>query len=67
MRQLTSETGGQFFREEDLNAMPDTIRSTARQKLTNIEVEFAFSPLYFFLIMAVVTTEWILRKLCQLK
>ena len=37
------------------------------QVRTNLEVEFWTSPLYYVLLLAVVTAEWVIRKMVQLK
>lgn len=67
LREMAAQSGGGFFREEDLHGLPAKIEKLAQVKRTTFEVEFAFTPLYFMLLLGLVTAEWIVRKLCQLK
>ena len=67
LRELASTTGGAFFREEDLHKLPDMIRLKTERVQSPLEVELWSSPLYFLLLLSVVTAEWILRKLSYLK
>lgn len=67
LKELAEKTGGAYFREEDLHRVPGAIRSTAQPVYSVHEVEFWSSPLYFLLLLGVVTVEWILRKVVQLK
>ena len=67
LRDLAANTGGAFFREETLHKIPDTITARAEKVRSPLEVELWGSPLYFWLLLGVVTTEWVLRKRWQLK
>jgi hypothetical protein len=67
LESLAKSTGGKFVREEDLYALPDQIKAEAPKVITNLEVEFWTSPLYYFLMLAVVSAEWVMRKMVQLK
>jgi hypothetical protein len=67
LRELATTTGGQFFREEDLYKLPDTISARTERVRSPLEVELWASPLYFLLLVGVVTVEWVLRKLSHLK
>jgi hypothetical protein len=67
LRELTAMSGGTFFREEDLHKLPDTIRQRTERVRSPLEVELWSSPFYFLLMLAVVTAEWVLRKLSYLK
>ncbi|HEY7116478.1 MAG TPA: VWA domain-containing protein [Tepidisphaeraceae bacterium] len=64
---MAKSTGGKFVREEDLYTLPDQIRAEAPKIITNLEVEFWTSPLYYALMLLVVSAEWIMRKMVQLK
>src|SRR6185503_16081793 len=55
LRELASTTGGTFFREEDLYKLPDTIRLKTERVQSPLEVELWSSPLYFLLLLGVVT------------
>ena len=67
LRELAAITGGGFYREENLHELPDRVASRTERILSPFEVELWSSPLYFLLILLVVTTEWVLRKLSYLK
>ena len=67
LESLAKTTGGRFVREEDLYTLPDQIKAEAPRVVTNLEVELWTSPLYYLLMLAVVSAEWIMRKLVQLK
>ena len=67
LRELATSTGGAFFREEDLWKMPETIGQRTERVRSPLEVELWCSPLYFLLLLGIVSGEWILRKLSQLK
>jgi hypothetical protein len=67
LRDLAAVTGGAFFREEDLHKLPDTIALKTERVRSPLEVELWSSPLYFLLMLLVVTVEWVLRKLSHLK
>ncbi|NDB77734.1 MAG: hypothetical protein EB141_19170 [Verrucomicrobia bacterium] len=64
---MASISGGEFFREETLFQLPDHIRAKTERVRSPMEVELWASPLYFLLLLGVVTTEWVLRKLSHLK
>jgi len=67
LKDLAATTGGQFFREEDLYKLPGQISAKTERVQSPLEVELWASPLYFLLMLGVVTMEWILRKLSHLK
>ena len=67
LREITSITGGAFFREEDLHKLPDTISQRTEKVRSPLEVELWSSPFYFLLLLSVVTAEWVLRKFSYLK
>ena len=67
LRDLATSTGGAFFREEDLWKMPETIGQRTERVRSPLEVELWCSPLYFLLLLGIVSGEWVLRKLSQLK
>ena len=67
LRELAATTGGQFFREEDLHKLPELISAKTERVQSPMEVELWASPLYFILMLCVVTVEWVVRKLSHLK
>jgi hypothetical protein len=67
LREIAATSGGGFFREEDLHVLPETISSKTERVQSPMEVELWASPFYFLLLLAVVTVEWVLRKMSYLK
>lgn len=67
LREMAARSGGAFFREEDLYKLPETIRQKTERVRSPLEVELWASPLYFLLLLSVVTVEWVLRKMSHLK
>jgi len=67
LRSLAATSGGAFLREEDLYKLPEQIQHTLQPVYSTADAELAFSPLYFLVLVALITTEWILRKLVQLR
>lgn len=67
LESLARTTGGKFVREEDLYTLPDQIKAETPKVITNLEVEFWTSPLYYGLMLLVLAAEWIMRKMVQLK
>jgi len=67
LRELATATGGQFFREEDLYRLPDAARSQAQRVQSRRVVELWSSPLYYLLVLGLLTVEWLLRKFWRLK
>ena len=67
LRDLAVNSGGAFFREENLIRLPETISAKTERVRSPLEVELWASPLYFLILLAVVTIEWVFRKLSYLK
>lgn len=67
LKEMAEISGGEFFREENIHTLPARIARKTDKVRSPMEVELWSSPLYFILILLVVTTEWILRKLSYLK
>ena len=67
LRELAQTTGGAFLREEDLHKLPDLVAAKTERVKSPMEVELWCSPLYFLLLLGVVSAEWVLRKRAQLK
>ncbi len=67
LRQMAEASGGAYFREEGLHALPDAIGKKVERVQSKIEPPLWSSPFYFLLLLAVVTAEWLLRKRYQLK
>ena len=67
MKDLATLTNGRFFREENLRKLSETIGADRAEVRSRMEVALGTSPLYFILIMLVVTIEWVVRKFSYLK
>lgn len=67
LRNIANISGGAFLREEDLHKLPEIIRTKTEKVRANLELQFWSSPLYFILLLSVLTLEWILRKKSLLK
>lgn len=67
LRQMASATGGAFFREEDLHRLPDVLNAKTEKVRSPLEIELWSSPLVFLILLALVSGEWVLRKLSFLK
>ena len=67
LEQMAAASGGGFFREEDLYQLPQKIAGKSERIKSKMEVEIWSQPVYFLLMLGVVTVEWILRKVSQLK
>jgi hypothetical protein len=67
LKDLASTTGGAFFREENLDQLPAAIVRKTEPVRSLAQVELWSSPLYFLAILAVISTEWVLRKRSYLK
>lgn len=64
---MAQQSGGAFFREEDLFSLPDKLGERQEKQQSTLEVELWSSPFYFLLMLLVVTLEWVMRKMAQLK
>ncbi len=67
MQDVATLTHGRFFREENLHLLVETIASKPATVGSRLELELWATPLYFLLILFVVTVEWVLRKWSYLK
>jgi len=67
LKELATVTGGHYFREENLRQLPDTISAKTERVQSPLEVELWASPLYFIVMLTVVSAEWVLRKMSHLK
>jgi uncharacterized membrane protein len=67
LRDIANQTGGLFFREEDLHKMPESIRQRTQPVQSSLELELWSSPLCFMILLGLVSAEWVLRKRWYLK
>lgn len=67
LEQMAAASNGHFFREETLHTLPDKVSAKVEKKRTTQEAEICYSWFYLTLLLGVATTEWIVRKVSQLK
>ena len=67
LRQMAQTSGGAFFKEEDLHRLPDEITRKSETARTTVDIPLWSSPAYFILLLLLITTEWIIRKVSDLK
>ncbi|WP_269540512.1 CARDB domain-containing protein [Cerasicoccus fimbriatus] len=67
MERMAEASGGRFFREEDLAELPDILDSESETVKSLIDVDVWSSPLFFMLLIGMMGTEWLIRKLTGLK
>lgn len=67
LEQMAAMTDGRFYREETLHELPEQMKQTTESIRSTVDVDLWASPMVFIAFMLLLTTEWILRKLWQLK
>lgn len=67
LQQMATVSGGAFFREEDLNKLPEQLTGKQERVKTRYEVELWSTPIYYVLLLGLVAMEWVVRKMSQLK
>ena len=67
LRSIAAASRGQFFREEDLDKLPDSITQSAETVRSSVDVEIWAKPVFLILIVVLTGTEWVVRKMSDLK
>ncbi len=67
LQSMADASGGKFLREENLNGLPDLISSRGATVPTFKKRELFYSPWWMVLLVTLACTEWLLRRLWQLK
>ena len=62
LTQIASNSGGDFFREEDASALADRLRLLSEGKVMQSDTALWQSYLWFAAVVLLLTIEWILRK-----
>lgn len=62
LRQIASNSGGDFFREEEASALTDRLKLLSEGKIMQSDTALWQSYLWFAAIVLLLTIEWILRK-----
>lgn len=65
LRDLASESGGRFYREEDLHRLTSEVRPQSATFVRRQEV-LLWNPLMLLAFVALITLEWLLRKFANL-
>jgi uncharacterized membrane protein len=67
LKELAQLSEGVYLRDADLPRLPELIGRRADKVTSTQEIEWWSSPLCFIFLLLLVTAEWILRKVWQLK
>lgn len=67
LQAMADASGGKFFREESLHALPDLLAGRAATVPTFKKRELYYSPWWMVALMILACGEWLLRRLWQLK
>ena len=67
LRAMADASGGNFLREEDLNDLPKLISSRGATIPTFKKRELYYSPWWMAALVVLACTEWLLRRLWQLR
>jgi hypothetical protein len=67
LKEMATATRGQFLSQADLAKLPEIIGNKSERVSSTVETELWSSPFFFLLMLLVLSAEWILRKLSQLK
>lgn len=67
LQSLAEASGGKFLREENLNDLPALISSRSATVPTFKKHELFYSPWWMVVLVVLACTEWLLRRLWQLK
>jgi len=67
LQSMADASGGKFLREENLNDLPNLISSRSATVPTFKKRELFYSPWWMVVLVTLACTEWLLRRLWQLK
>jgi hypothetical protein len=67
LQAMADASGGKFLREENLNDLPSLISSRSATVPTFKKYELFYSPWWMAVLVGLACTEWLLRRLWQLK
>ena len=65
LRDLAEQSGGKFYREEDLHRLASSVRPQQATFHTRQEI-LLWNPLMFLVFLGLITLEWVMRKLANL-
>ena len=67
LKAMAKASGGEFFREEDLHLLPDSIKANSGKVTSTRRLELFTSPVLMSLLFLLLGMEWIVRRLSRLK
>jgi hypothetical protein len=67
LKSMADISGGHFFREEDLNRLPQLVRAKTATVESFKRIELYYSRWCLLALLFLAFTEWLLRRLSQLK
>jgi len=67
LKEMARLSGGAFFREEDLDKLPETVVNSGKKLRTQTAIDLTAAFPYYLLIIFLVGLEWFLRKRFYLK
>ena len=67
LRAMADVSGGRFLREEDLNALPDLVKSKSATTAVFKKLDLYYSRWWLVALLVLLSLEWLLRRLTQLK
>ncbi len=67
LREMAQISGGGFFNESELDELVRILHAHPEEGRFSRKIALWSAPLYFILLMSILTTEWTLRRLSQLK
>ncbi len=67
LRAMAAASGGHFLREEDLNGLPELVKSSSAHTISFKKIPLAFAPIFLILMVLAGCTEWLWRRKLELK
>ena len=62
LRRIAAETGGEFHTMDQLSGLPEALRYTERGTVVQEERDLWDLPIFFYLLMALLFAEWVVRR-----
>lgn len=67
LKSMAAATGGKFLREEVLHTLPDLVAAAGIRVASHRKLELWNSPWLLAVLLALLASEWLLRRLSRLK
>lgn len=62
LRRIAMETGGDFFTLDNLDGLPEALQYSGRGTVIQEQLDLWDLPLFFFLLVGLLSAEWLLRR-----